>query len=416
MTHSLKKHPFPCLRASMGDWWYYVTVMTLKDVNRYIQHIDKIHLRAELKTWLQREIAPERLEQIADYLLSQKQHFFNAIVAGIYQGAPDWYPLSIGENLAMPDVSLLPNDKASLGFLSLSGDEQIFAIDGQHRVEGIREALKQDTGLGAEQQCVIFVSHQETPKGRKRTRRLFSTLNKYAKPVSKGEIVALSEDDTFAIVTRKLIDEYAPLNIDFVPLTKTANIPTGEKRCVTTVLGLYDLVRTLTLTRRDPRKESLEVGPPKAANIKEIFKLSRDFWELLCTNVRPIRRVAASKPADELARNYRTEDGGHVLFRPVGMKAFAKAARTMVDRGRSWDFAVERLSKTELQLDEIPWAGVLWNSEARNIINGNEKLAQNLFLYMARQPLLPGDYDLLKQYRRALDNANASLQDVPRLQ
>lgn len=35
---------------------------------------------------------------------------------------------------------------------------------------------------------------------RERTHRLFTTLNKSAKPVAKADIIALDEDDTMAII------------------------------------------------------------------------------------------------------------------------------------------------------------------------------------------------------------------------
>lgn len=199
---------FPSLRSRMGDWWYYITIMTFDEVNSWVKNVDDIHERRELKTWIQREISPERLEQISDYLTSQKQHFFNAIVVGIYRGEPEWYPIKVGRNPAMPTLRPSERSEDAFGFLCLSGEEEIFAIDGQHRVEGIKSAIAHKSSLSIDQQCVIFVAHKETDKGRVRTRRLFSTLNKYARPVSKGELVALSEDDTFAIVTRKVIDEY----------------------------------------------------------------------------------------------------------------------------------------------------------------------------------------------------------------
>ena len=41
-----------------------------------------------------------------------------------------------------------------------------------------------------------------------RVRRLFSTLNRYAKPVSMRDIIALDEDDIIAIASRELIDNH----------------------------------------------------------------------------------------------------------------------------------------------------------------------------------------------------------------
>jgi len=93
----------------------------------------------------------------------------------------------------------------------------------------------------------LIDSHKSTDEGRERTRRLFTTLNKYAKPVSPAELIALNDDDAFAIVTRRLIESYTGLQSEFVPLAPTANIPTGNLSCITTVIALYELVRTITV-------------------------------------------------------------------------------------------------------------------------------------------------------------------------
>lgn len=414
-TEVMTRTLLPCMRARMGDWWYYITAMTFGQINSRVLKVENIHERRELKTWIQRDIRPERLEQISDYLISQKQHFFNSIVVGIYGGEPDWYPITVGRNPAMPSLQLEAGSKHTFGFLCLTGSEEIFPIDGQHRVEGIKKALSHRASLIEDQQCVIFVAHRKTEKGRTRTRRLFSTLNKYAKPVSKGELVALSEDDTFAIVTRKIIDEYKYLNINLVPLTKTANIPGNDNRCITTVLALYDLIQIISLPPRSREKRALEVGPPDKLRVKEIFEATCEFWNHLRRFVPEIRRVMQSAPDNELAKKYRTRKGGHVLFRPVGMKAFGRAVQILVDRGKDSEEAVDLLSRTTLSLNAPPWQGVLWSTVAKRVINKNGKLAYNLFLYMAGQNLDPNDYDLLGEYRRALDTPEVSLSAIQRV-
>jgi len=414
-TAKLSPTLFPCLRSRMGDWWYYITTMTFDEVNSWIKKVNDIHERRELKTWIQRELSPERLKQISNYLTSQKQHFFNAIVAGIYRGEPEWYPIKVGRNLAMPKLHPEERSRDAFGFLYLDGEEEIFAIDGQHRVEGIRSAIMHKSSLVMDQQCVIFVAHNETDKGRVRTRRLFSTLNKYARPVSKGELVALSEDDTFAIVTRKMIDEYKHLSIGFVPFTKTANIPISETQCITTVLGLYQLIHTISLPSRSRERHQLTIGPPHEDRVQGIYRLSCQFWDLLRKSVPEIKEVTDSHPEKELAAKYRKRDGGHLLFRPVGMKAFAQATRTLVDRGMTFDDVVKLLSRTILDLCTSPWPGVLWNRVGNKMINKNGKLSHNLFLYMANQPLEPIGYDILSEYRRALDDASVDLREVARI-
>jgi DNA sulfur modification protein DndB len=60
---------------------------------------------------------------------------------------------------------------------------------------GIKRAVAESTTLGEEEVIVLFVSHSRSTDGMERSRRLFTTLNRYAKPVSKMDIIALDEDD-----------------------------------------------------------------------------------------------------------------------------------------------------------------------------------------------------------------------------
>lgn len=203
MKLSDRRTTFPALRCEMGDWVYYITCFRFSDVAEWVKETDEIHSSEELRDLIQREIS-KRVEPITEYLLEQKERFFNAIVLGVYGGAPQWYPIEVGNSPVLGDPDLDDDARESVGLLRFTGDEKIFAIDGQHRVVAIKEALPLAHEIGNEEICVIFVAHGTDQKGMRRTRRLFSTLNRYAVPVSKGEIVALSEDDAFAIVTRRL--------------------------------------------------------------------------------------------------------------------------------------------------------------------------------------------------------------------
>lgn len=403
---------FPALRAEIGDRWYYVTTLTFAEVAKWFKQVDKIHERQELKTWIQRLLRPERTTEIATYLLTQKQRFFNAIVAGIYRGEPEWFPIEVNKSITLKDVRVGERQATAFGLLHISGYEDIFAIDGQHRVEGIKEALSQNDSLATEELAVIFVAHKSTDKGRERTRRLFTTLNKFAKPVSKAEQIALNDDDTFAIVTRGLIDNYPGLNGEFVPLSPTANIPAGNNKCITTVIALYDLIRTIALPTGSRERKKLELGPPNLDRVKDVHQISVAFWDALKRHVTPIRRVMLSKPENEIAGRFRKEGGGHALFRPVGMQSFAKAVRIIVDRGDKLERAVERLSVIPLQLTDEPWRGVLWNDSTKTMILKHARLAMNLFLHMAGEEPIPRTFDILARYREALGMPEKNLPKI----
>ena len=203
----------PSIRSRVGDWNYYVTTLSFEEVSSLIKAPDEIHERKKLAEWIQREAIDSHAEAIAQYIVGNSQRFLGSLIVGVYGGSPNWTPLNVkvpaDEGISEEQLERI---EGRLGLLRLSGAENLFAIDGQHRVAGIKLALKNETV--AKQTCddsvsAIFVAHDPASEpGKQRTRRLFTTVNKKARTISKAAKIALDEDDGFAIVTRRLIDSH----------------------------------------------------------------------------------------------------------------------------------------------------------------------------------------------------------------
>lgn len=400
----------PALRARMGDWWFYVTTMTFKDIVERVKQVKEINETSALKTWIQRELNESRTREIAEYLNSQPQRFFNAIVLGLFDGAPDWYPISVSTGHVQIDAELEDRAANAFGLIKLSGHEQIFAVDGQHRVEGIKAALGIEGGgkLGDEELAVILVAHKKDEVGRQRTRRLFTTLNKYAKPVSQGEIIALSEDDTFAIVTRRLVDEYPGLSSEFVPLYKSASIPIFDKRSLTSLITLYGVVKSISIPYGRRAQSKLVKGPPEPETVGEFYIQATAFWNSVKESFPQVAEVCSSKPEEELAKKYRHTDGGHFLFRPFCLMAFAKSVRVLMTRGCSIADSVGAFAQVQMNINCDPWRYVVWNPSKRTMINKNEPLVRNLLLRMADAELAPANFALKEEYQKAIGEAQTT--------
>jgi len=192
----------------MGDWVYYPTLMKLKDVAERVRIAEEIYESNTLSEMVQREIKAKRGKEIKDYLLKQEQRFFNSLIVAVYEGDPNWYNIDRIENNNQLEAEDIPEDVvAGIGILCLNGQEKLFTLDGQHRLIGIKSAILEDPQLGEDELSIIFIAHRTDSIGRERSRRLFTTLNKNAVPVSKGETIALDEDDTMAITVRRLVIE-----------------------------------------------------------------------------------------------------------------------------------------------------------------------------------------------------------------
>ena len=419
-----KPGSFPAIRCHVGDWAYFTAVLPFRDIASRIRRTDEVHKNKGLNDMIQRALT-NRVDGIAEYLKTQKERFFNAIVVGIYGGEPNWLPIEI-EEIAMeglPPLTLTQRSRESIGLLQLSGTERLFAIDGQHRVEGIKRALSQRPALEDEELAVLFVAHRVTDDGLARTRRLFTTLNKYAKPVTLSEIIALDEDDAFAVVTRMVVNEYPGLartNEEPDGLTSLVRfgqgrIPRTDKHSVTTIDTLYKLLVLLAFPYRDRKSRmSFKKARPCPETIDSLYENHVSFWELLRTNVDSMREALGSNPSDRIAGRYRSPSGGSVIFRPAGQVAFARAVRTLQDRGIPLSEAVAALSQTQLAIDQPPWTHVLWDPSTKSMVRVKFELAESLFLYMVRHAPRRSAFDLEQSFQDTVGENSIKLRDIPR--
>ena len=381
----------PGLRAHMGDWVYYITFLRLKDIAERVSLAQQLHTSQALKDLIQREVDESIHSQaIKRYLLHQEQRLFNALVIAIYGGAPTWAELKI-DDTAKSGLGTLPAYmKGALGVLAFDGSEKLFAVDGQHRVVGIQRAVAANEGLADEEVCVIFVGHSNDRPGLQRTRRLFTTLNRYAKPVNKMEIIALDEDDAVAIITRRLLEQYSLLT-HFTSIKKGKGIQASDRRNLTTILTVYDVLdRYLNWQwkeRRDFKKQR-----PSDRELNSLYKQSVELWDSLVEAFAPVRELADSKPEDEVSFRYRNRSaGGHLLFRPVGLAMVVSAIRHLMDEGKVLKQAAARVARAPMLLSERPWAGLLWDTANHRMMvsSENQRVAARILIHGVGGRLAP---------------------------
>lgn len=414
------RYTFPSLRCRMGDWWYYITFMKFSDVSHWIKQTDEIYTAKMLREMVQRALQP-RAKEIVEYLTTEKEHFFNSVIVGVYGGEPQWYPISVGTSRESGGPELDDDAQASMGLLKFNGAEKLFAIDGQHRIKAIKDAIVQKPELATEDLAVIFVAHSIDENGAKRTRKLFSTLNKTAKRVSKGEIIALDEDDAFAVVTRRLVEEFELLRWEslnetrFVAFAKQPELHSSDSKNLTTIISLYDLTRIVYVPMNatgSTRAKHLSLRRPSDRILDEIYAHQTQYWSLLTKYIHQYQELFDSEPTDEIAGKYR-KHGGHILFRPIGQKAFAGAVRIMVDRGWSMENAIHALSNVPMQLNEVPWRNILWEPGLERInTKAGSVLPVNLFLHYVGEAPKKRGYNLLEEYRNTINSTTEVLPPV----
>lgn len=400
----------------MGDWIYYVTCISLGEIAKRVSQAEELHQSESLNELIQRELT-DRSKLISTYLLSQEQRFFNAIIVGVYGGNPEWLDIALlsSDQLRALEIDETADTRISdtLGLLKLTGTEELFAIDGQHRVEAIKQAIGKNRELADEEVTMILVGHKRTPEGMERTRRLFSTLNRYAKPVTPGEIIALDEDDAFAIVTRRLVDEHDVLKGRRASPEKQARMHSSNTSSLTTILAVYDVTLTLTLKAEpDWTKPNLTRLRPPEPTLEALHQRCDQFWSLLADHFEPVREVRDSPIDANIAGKYRHAGGGHLLFRPIGLMAFARAVRTWMDRGATMEHAIGQLAGVPLELTKAPWPNVLWNpgNNTMETAASRRDLAAGLLLLWAGGPV--DRLAMTRLYQKVKGDPEATLTEV----
>ena len=376
----------PALKGIMGDWVYYVTLLSFQEVRNRIRRTREIHETKELEDRLQRDLT-DRGDDIARYLETQKQRFFNGIVVGVYGGEPQWYPLLLQPSAYLDPRSVDEDVEISMGILELSGDEKLFAIDGQHRVEGVKR-LAERIGEEAfeetsDELCTIFVAHKKSRAGVQRTRRLFSTLNQYAQPVSPVELIILDEDDVIAITCRSLIAKHPLFAEGKISLQKQKAINPTDQRSFTSVIALYQAMDSYLSIPFTPKREwkEFKLVRPSQDLVEQYVSRASWFWDELVKRIPELQFVVNMGPEDKLPDLFRGAHGGDLFFRPILPVILAKTLKNAIGLGMNEDTFLSRFSQIPRDLSRPPWRGILWTGTMVTRAK-NQNIAERLILWM----------------------------------
>jgi DNA sulfur modification protein DndB len=300
-------------------------------------------------------------------------------------------------------VKLIPeNAMDSLGFLSLSGSEKIFAIDGQHRLAGIKRAIDEGLEITKEQVPVILVGHKKDAAGMQRTRRLFTTLNKTAVPVRKRDIIALDEDDAMAITARRLVETNSAFRDPKIAVISSQNIPVSNRVCLTTISSLYDTLKLLLMFEVKQRTDqSLRFNRPSDDRLEHYYQVATSYFSAIGKAFKPVGDLFAAADPASITETCRGPHGGHLLFRPIGLDIVTRTTIEIAqNRGIGLTEAVNHLSKLPTDLADAPYRHVIWDPDRHTVIVRGKALARELVRHMVG--LDTDENELMKSYRQAL--------------
>ena len=386
---------YPALRSNMGTWTYYTVKMSASELSQNVKYASEVHDDRTLDKAIQRVLDESRVKKdIVEYLKRQPNRFFSSIVVAALEGDPIFYPVKVTDD---PRFEIFHDDQKlndAFGVLKFDGTQKYYALDGQHRLSAIKTLLDRTNpasdgapvGFENDEISVIVVVPNQDDSNEtfmQKYRRLFSNLNRYAKPMDQATNIIMDEDDTFAILTRRLITDHTffhsdarrQLESDRIKTTKGKNLKTGDSY-FTSIETLYEMnIELLSSAKRT----SIGWGPgseegtdlktfikfrPTEAYIDSLYDELLLYWEGLLAELPVLHNDPMKMRYHDITDRKDKNGMDHLLFWPIGQQMLAEIARELLNRRLhdpgnptpdSVGYALKGLSKLEWQLHQAPW-------------------------------------------------------------
>lgn len=397
---------YPALCSRMGTWNYYVVKMSARELSQNVMYASEVHEDRTLDEAIQRILDESRVKKdIVEYLKRQPHRFFSSIVVAALDGDPVFYPVEVTED---PRFALFHDDRRlneAFGVLKFDGTQKYYALDGQHRLSAIKTLLTRNDptsdeapkGFEDDEFSVIVIVPNRGDSNEtfmQKYRRLFSNLNRYAKPMDQATNIIMDEDDTFAILTRRLITDniffqYAGRQRESTRIkTKKGKNLTNRDPYFTSIETLYEMnIALLSSSQRisngwgSIREESTDLKSfkrfrPAEEYIDSLYDELLIYWKALLAELPVLHNEPTKMRVHNLLNRESDDETDHLLFWPIGQQMLAEIARELLNE-RLHDqenptfetarFALKGLSQLEWQLHQAPWVHFLliWSTSTK---------------------------------------------------
>lgn len=377
----------PAIRARMGNTTYFETKMPARELAMAARPAKETDAwGTSIEERIQRELNEKRVrDQIVPYLVKSADRFFGSIIVLIYKGNVEFEDVGSVVGKIQAAYRSVAED---VGFLTIDGGELV-VLDGQHRLAALRDVVTgrydpSDDGFASEvsndEVCVIFIEHESIEK----TRRIFNKVNRYAKTTSRSDNIITSEDDGYAIVTRRLVEDGAPLGIkhknDLIVDWKSNTIAARSTK-LTTISAVYETTKDILHSEGfENLDEKVRHTRPSDEELDHAYETVERWWMKLMGKI-PAFKDAAADPSQ--LPKMREESHYGLLLRPNGQIALVKGLARAVHRGVDLDTAVDRAAKISWRLDDPMWRDILVKANRGMIARSeNYDIAAELIAYL----------------------------------
>ena len=376
---------YAAIKAKMGSWDYYICKMKMRELAGEVKFASEIYEDRTLDEAIQRELKEGRVRrEIVSFLTRRPDRFFSSIVVASLGGNPRFYPVSVTDD---PQFAMIADQGLDEGFgiLTFRGDQQYYALDGQHRLRAIKTLIEREDGIqppdgfANEEISVLIIVRQDRADAAflQEYRRLFSSLNRWARSTDEDTNIIMDEDDPFAILTRRLITDHAFFRWEGRQKesprikTKGKNLNVRDVQ-FTSLQTLYAMNETLLTTAR----RETGWGPdqfstsdfrrfrPDEDLLDQLYQELEAYWDGLLAVLPDLRLEPHTMRSHDIEPASEEEVTDHLLFWPIGQELLAKICRRVLNRVLDGDKqpdaeavadALRPLQYLEWELHRPPW-------------------------------------------------------------
>ena len=383
----------PALRGQFGRFEYWLTTMHVEEL------VSKVRMPKDLPGWesqtleerYQREIDISRVtREIAPYFANHPDRFTGSLVLAVLNDdGMAFEPLDdFGDDHSAKVPKAYQIAAANLGFLTLQGDELLVPLDGQHRAKAFEIAMlgtdergrpipgiKSSTALARDAVAVILVRFEPDS-----ARRIFSMINRHAKPTSRVENLITDDDDAVAVATRNLVSRLAQLELLPEDLVRSQSSMLNQRaREFTTLATIYAANMAIIRSccwhgRRRPERANEEERQAFEVELERV-------WLLLLEEIDRFAEAIQdpSEDGDMVRIAIRAES---LLGHPSGQLSLVRGFVLMRERcvGVSDQELCRRLNRIDWRRESKQWQGVLLSPAGRVMSGRSASNGASLFI------------------------------------
>ena len=408
----------------------------------------------------QRPVDWSRQEELARYLVAEPLHQFPPLLLVITtawaedENAPEWDENGRATKSTFEYQPLGDFD----GMVELSLDPAkyaIYALDGQHRVVGIRGAIEmvnsgqfqpkdksgkakganvqRDEWLGDERtlsdvnklpgetigvQLIPGVIKGETmAEAQRRVASVFVHVNQTAAPLKDGDLTLIDRNDGCADVAKYIATKH-PLFAGTKRVNWSNNTISKRSTLLTTLSTLKTCAKLYLQEEVDFESWFVKKGRgktvskrPSDAEINKARQLLDDIWTRIAKL--PNFQILDGNPASKITelRNFTSEGGqAHMLYRPIGQQVLIQAVGILLHKPGvtlTLDQIFEALARYDkaggFRLDDPgnPWYNVVYSESLGKMVVSGKELATELLVYLVAGGPHPEREALRKKFAAA---------------